>query len=75
VPTSSPRSRSEAPPRSAATARKSKLKRSIRRSQLVQKFDLPRIPIRNLAFRTVARTMLEEAQQQKVLHHGGVPRT
>ena len=68
----------------AATARKSGLKRSIRRSQLVhlarvaqraakdmpelaQKFDLPRIPVRNLAFRTVARTMLEEAQQQKEL--------
>jgi hypothetical protein len=68
----------------AATARKSELKRSIRRSQLVhlgrvaqraakevpelaQKFDLPRIPTRNLAFRTVARTMLEEAQQHKEL--------
>lgn len=68
----------------AATARKSELKRSIRRSQLVhlgrvaeraakdvpelaQKFDLPRIPTRNLAFRTVARTMVEEAQQQKEL--------
>jgi flagellar biosynthesis/type III secretory pathway ATPase len=68
----------------AATARKSELKRSIRRSQLVhlgrvaeraakdvpelaQKFDLPRIPTRNLPFRTVARTMVEEAQQQKEL--------
>jgi hypothetical protein len=68
----------------AATAHKSDLKRSIRRSQLVhlgrvaqraakevpelaQKFDLPRIPVRNLAFRTVARTMVEEAQQQKEL--------
>jgi hypothetical protein len=34
---------------------------------LVEKFDLPRIPTRNLAFRTVARTMVEEAQQQKEL--------
>lgn len=68
----------------AATARKSELKRSIRRSQLVhlvrvakraarevpelaQKFDLPRLPFRNLAFKNVARTMLEEAQQQKEL--------
>jgi hypothetical protein len=34
---------------------------------MAQKFDLPRIPIRNLAFRTVARTMVEEAQQQKEL--------
>ncbi|HWN18250.1 MAG TPA: hypothetical protein VNO19_04960 [Gemmatimonadales bacterium] len=34
---------------------------------LAQKFDLPRIPARNLAFRTVARTMVEEAQQQQEL--------
>jgi hypothetical protein len=39
---------------------------------LAQKFDLPRLPFRNLAFRTVARTMLEEAQQQKelLIKHG-----
>jgi hypothetical protein len=35
--------------------------------ELAQKFDLPRIPFRNLAFRTVARTMVEEAEQQKEL--------
>ena len=35
--------------------------------ELAQKFDLPRIPARDLAFRTVARTMVEEAQQQKEL--------
>jgi hypothetical protein len=35
--------------------------------ELAQKFDLPRLPFRNLAFRNVARTMLEEAQQQKEL--------
>lgn len=35
--------------------------------ELAQKFDLPRIPFRNLAFRTVARTMVEEAEQRKEL--------
>jgi hypothetical protein len=34
---------------------------------LAQKFHLPNIPFRNLAFRAAARTMLEEAQQQKEL--------
>jgi hypothetical protein len=34
---------------------------------LAQKFDLPRIPFRNLAFRAAARTMVDEAQQQKEL--------
>ena len=39
---------------------------------LAQKFDLPRVPFRNLAFSNVARAMLEEAQQQKELlvRHG-----
>jgi hypothetical protein len=34
---------------------------------LAEKFSLPRIPIRNLAFRTVVRTMVDEADQQKEL--------
>jgi hypothetical protein len=40
--------------------------------ELAQKFDLPRIPFRSLAFRAAARTMVEEAQQQKELlvRHG-----
>ena len=40
--------------------------------ELAQKFDLPRLPFRNLAFSNVARAMLEEAQQQKELlvRHG-----
>ena len=39
---------------------------------LVQKFDLPRVPNRNLGFSTVARTMVEEAQRQKdvLIKHG-----
>jgi len=35
--------------------------------ELVQKFDLPRIPFRSLAFRAAARTMVDEARQQKEL--------
>lgn len=35
--------------------------------ELAQKFDLPRIPFRSLAFKAAARTMVEEAQQQKEL--------
>ena len=40
--------------------------------ELAQKFDLPRVPFRNLAFSNVARAMLEAAQQQKELlvRHG-----
>jgi hypothetical protein len=40
--------------------------------ELAQKFDLPRIPFRSLAFRAAARTMVEEARQQKELlvQHG-----
>ena len=39
---------------------------------LVQKFDLPRVPNRNLGFSTVARTMVEEAQRHKdvLIKHG-----
>jgi hypothetical protein len=73
----------------AATDRKRKLKRSIRRSQLIhiaaaagradkempelaQKFDLMRIPVRNLAFQTVVTTMIEDAEQHKdiLVRHG-----
>lgn len=35
--------------------------------ELVQKFDLPRVPFRSLAFRAAARTMVDEARQQKEL--------
>src|SRR5690348_15277447 len=35
--------------------------------ELAQKFDLPRIPARGLAFRAAARTMVELAEQQKEL--------
>jgi hypothetical protein len=35
--------------------------------ELAQKFDLPRIPFRSLAFRAAARAMVAEAQQQKEL--------
>ena len=35
--------------------------------ELAQKFDLPRIPKRGLAFRAAARAMIELAQQQKEL--------
>jgi hypothetical protein len=35
--------------------------------ELAQKFDLPRIPFRSLAFKAAARAMLEEAQRQKEL--------
>jgi hypothetical protein len=35
--------------------------------ELAQKFDLPRLPRRSLAFRTVVRTMAETAQQHKEL--------
>jgi hypothetical protein len=40
--------------------------------ELVQKFDLPRVPNRNLGFSTVARTMVEEAQRHKdmLIKHG-----
>ncbi len=40
--------------------------------ELVQKFDLPRVPSRNLGFSTVARTMFEEAQRHKdmLIKHG-----
>ena len=40
--------------------------------ELVQKFDLPRVPNRNLGFGTVARTMVEEAQRHKdvLIKHG-----
>jgi hypothetical protein len=40
--------------------------------ELAQKFDLPRVPFRSLAFRAAARAMAEEAQQQKELlvRHG-----
>jgi hypothetical protein len=40
--------------------------------ELVQKFDLPRVPQRNLGFSTVARTMFEEAQRHKdmLIKHG-----
>jgi hypothetical protein len=34
---------------------------------LAQKFDLPRVPRRQLPFRNIARTMLEEAQRNKEL--------
>ena len=34
---------------------------------LAQKFDLPRIPKRGLAFRAAARAMIEQAEQQKEL--------
>jgi hypothetical protein len=39
---------------------------------LAQKFDLPRLPERQLPFRNVARTMLEEAQRNKelLIKHG-----
>jgi hypothetical protein len=33
--------------------------------ELIQKFDLPRVPNRNLGFSTVARAMLDEAQRHK----------
>ena len=36
-------------------------------AELAQKFDLPRIPKRGLAFRAAARTMVEQAEQQKEL--------
>ena len=36
-------------------------------AELAQKFDLPRIPKRGLAFRAAARTMVELAEQQKEL--------
>jgi hypothetical protein len=35
--------------------------------ELAQKFDLPRIPKRGLAFRAAARAMIEQAEQQKEL--------
>jgi hypothetical protein len=35
--------------------------------ELAQKFDLPRIPTRGLAFRAAARTMIELAEEQKEL--------
>jgi hypothetical protein len=35
--------------------------------ELAQKFDLPRLPFRSLAFRAAARTMVDEARQQKEL--------
>lgn len=35
--------------------------------ELAQKFDLPRMPARGLAFRAAARTMLELAEQQQEL--------
>jgi hypothetical protein len=40
--------------------------------ELLQKFDLPRVPHRNLGFSTVARTMFEEAQRHKdmLIKHG-----
>jgi len=40
--------------------------------ELAQKFDLPRIPFRSLAFRAAARTMVDEARQQKevLVKHG-----
>src|SRR3954468_24603698 len=40
--------------------------------ELAQKFDLPRLPTRGLAFRAAARTMVELAEQQKDLlgRHG-----
>jgi hypothetical protein len=40
--------------------------------ELVQKFDLPRVPRRNRGFSTVARTMVEEAQRHKdmLIKHG-----
>jgi hypothetical protein len=36
-------------------------------AELAQKFDLPRVPPRGLAFRAAARTMVELAEQQKEL--------
>jgi hypothetical protein len=36
-------------------------------AELAQKFDLPRMPARGLAFRAAARTMVELAEQQKDL--------
>jgi hypothetical protein len=40
--------------------------------ELLQKFDLPRVPNRNLGFSTVARTMFEEAERHKdmLIKHG-----
>jgi hypothetical protein len=35
--------------------------------ELAQKFDLPRLPRRGLAFRAAARVMIEQAEQQKEL--------
>jgi hypothetical protein len=68
----------------AATIQKDRIRRSLRRSDLVhlagvaqraavedpelaQKFDLPRMPARGLAFRAATRTMIELAEQRKEL--------
>jgi hypothetical protein len=40
---------------------------AIENPELAQKFDLPRIPSRGLAFRAAARTMIELAEEQKEL--------
>jgi hypothetical protein len=40
---------------------------AIEDSALAQKFDLPRLPTRGLAFRAAARTMIELVEQQKEL--------
>jgi len=40
---------------------------AVENPELAQKFDLPRLPIRGLAFRAAARTMVELAEQQQEL--------